>query len=145
MTESEIQILLMGYLDGELDDAARARVEQALTDDAELRAEYESMRRLADVTAAVAADDVGDEALAQFWNDVYNRTERHAAWIMLLLGLAGLIAGACYFFFTSERTHWGVKLAGASLVLGSLLLLWSVWRERQRLLPHDRYHREVHR
>lgn len=145
MTESELHVLLMGYLDGELDDADRARVEKALSDDPELRAEYESMKRLADVTAAVATDDIKDAELQEFWNDVYNQTERKTAWALLLLGLAGLIGGACYFFFTSKFTHWGVKLAGASAVLGSLLLLWSVWRERQRLLPHDRYHREVHR
>jgi anti-sigma factor RsiW len=145
MTESELRYLLMGYLDGELDEAERARVEAALAKDAALRSELDEMRRLMDMTQGVALDSRTDAELDAFWNDVYNRLERGTAWILLVLGFSGVVAGVCYLFFTHPGTHWSIKAAAACGLAGSLLLLWSVWRERRRVLPHDRYSREVHR
>jgi anti-sigma factor RsiW len=145
MSDPEIQILLMGYVDGELDDAQRARVEHALADDAELRRELEEMRRLKDLTRAVRPDAESDEELSRFWGDVYNRLERNTAWMLLLFGFSGIIAAGCYLFFTHPWPHWSIKVAGACGAVGTFLLLWSLWRERRRVLPHDRYSREVHR
>jgi ferric-dicitrate binding protein FerR (iron transport regulator) len=143
MSDTELKILLMGYLDGELEEADRARVEKALEADADLKREYEEMRALKDLTTGL--DARGDAELEAFWGGVYNRLERHTAWVLLVVGLIGMVSGACYLFFTDPNNHWVLKSAGACALVGSLLLLWSVWRERSRLLPHDRYHREVHR
>lgn len=144
MSDGELEILLMGYLDGELDAGDRGRVEAALAEDPELRAELQAMRRLKRLTDAAAQDDATDAELNAFWNDVYNRLERHAGWVLLLLGFAGLF-GACLYFFFASPSHWTLKVAGACAALGCAVLLWSVWRERRTVLPHDRYHKEVHR
>jgi len=141
----DLRVLLMGYVDGELDADDRARVERALETDAELRREYEEMRKLKELTAGVAVDGRTDAELQVFWTGVYNRMERHTAWVLLLIGFAGLVAAGAYLFFTHTSTHWSIKLAGACGLVGTLLMLWSVWRERCRVLPHDRYHREVQR
>lgn len=145
MSDRELRVLLMGYLDGELDAGDRARVERALQEDPDLRREYEEMRRLKELTAGLGADGPADAELQRFWAGVYNRLERHTAWLLLLAGCAGMTAAGAYLFFTHPSAHWSVKAAGACGLLGSLLMLWSVWRERARVLPHDRYHREVHR
>ncbi len=140
---SEIRILLSGYADGELGPEDRARVEEALARDPELRRELAEMRRWKE--ALFGMDAVTDAELEAFWGAVYNRLERRAAWILLLAGSTGVVGAGCYLFFTHEWAHWSVKLAGASGLLGTLLLLWSVWRERRRSLVHDRYAREVRR
>ncbi len=140
---SEIRILLTGYADGELGPEDRARVEEALARDPELARELRELRRLKD--ALLGVDAVTDAEVEAFWGTVYNRLERRAAWILLLAGTAGVVGAGCYLFFTHAWTHWSVKLAGACGLLGTLLLLWSVWRERRRALVHDRYAREVRR
>ncbi|MHC4547689.1 MAG: zf-HC2 domain-containing protein [Planctomycetota bacterium] len=145
MTEADLHVLLMGYLDGELDEAARARVEAALAADPALRRELAEMRRLKEATAGLGVDRRTDTELDAFWGDVYNRLERHTAWVLLVAGFAGIVVSLAYLFFTHPDTHWSIKAAAACGVVGTLLLLWSVWRERRRLLPHDRYSREVHR
>jgi len=145
MTETDLHWLLMGYLDGELDEAEHARVEAALEGDAALRRELDEMRRLKEMTQGLGLDSRTDAELDAFWNDVYNLLERSTAWILLVLGFGGVVAGVCYLFFTHPGTHWSIKAAAACGLAGSLLLLWSVWRERRRVLPHDRYSREVHR
>jgi len=140
---SEIRILLMGYADDELGPEDRARVEEALARDPELRKELAGMRRLKEATLGV--DTIADADLEAFWGTVYNRLERRAGWILLLAGTAGVVGAGCYLFFTHEWAHWSVKLAGASGLLGTLVLVWSVWRERRRAMVHDRYAREVRR
>jgi len=140
---SEIRVLLMGYADGELGAEDRARVEEALAKDPELRRELAELKRLKEATIGI--DSVTDAEVEAFWGTVYNRLERRAAWVLLLAGFAGVVGAGCYLFFTHEWAHWSVKLAGASGLLGTTLLVWSVWRERRRALRHDRYSREVQR
>jgi anti-sigma factor RsiW len=140
---SEIRILLMGYADNELGPEDRARVEEALAKDPELRRELSQMRRLKEATLGV--DALTDAEVEAFWGAVYNRLERRAGWILLLAGATGVMGAGCYLFFTHEWAHWSVKLAGASGLLGTIVLVWSVWRERRRAYIHDRYAREVRR
>jgi anti-sigma factor RsiW len=145
MTDEELRILLSGYLDGELDEEQSARVEAALARDPELRREAEELRQLKELTAAAGIDARADAELDAFWNDVYNRLERHTAWVLLLGGVLVLVAATLFFFFESPETPWVLKVSVACAGVGALLMLWSVWRERRKVLPHDRYSREVHR
>jgi hypothetical protein len=145
MSESELQILLMGYVDGELDDGDRRRVEEALASDPALQAELDSMRRLHDLTADLGIDDKTDAELKAFWGSVYNRLERHIGWMLLLAGVLGLTALGLFLFLESDETHWIVKVLAGCMGVGALILLWSVWRERMLVMPHDRYSKEIHR
>ena len=145
MSEKELSILLAGYVDGELDEAQRAQVESALENDPALREELDEMRRLKELTTGLGEPEAADGELDAFWNDVYNRLERHTAWILLVAGLVLLAAGVLVLFFRDPDTPWLLKVAVGSTVSGALLLTWSVWRERSRVLRHDRYSREVHR
>jgi ferric-dicitrate binding protein FerR (iron transport regulator) len=140
---SEIRILLMGYADGELGPEDRARVEEALAKDPELRKELLEMQRLKEATLGV--DALTDAEMEAFWGTVYNRLERRAGWILLIAGFTGVVGAGCYLFFTHKWAHWSVKLAGAAGLIGTLVLVCSVWRERRRALRHDRYTREVQR
>ena len=145
MSEHEFEILLMGYLDGELSDADRARVEEALEKEPDLRRELEEMRRLKEITTGLGIDDKTDTELEAFWGGVYNQLERKTGWMLLLAGFLGLVAIGAQLFFTSPDTHWMIKAGAGCCAAGSVLLIFSCWRERRRVLPHDRYHKEVHR
>jgi len=145
MSEHELEILLMGYVDGELDDSDRRRVEQALASDPALQSELEEMRRLKSLTAGLGIDEKTDTELKTFWGSIYNRLERHTGWALLLAGILGLTSLGFFVFMESKSTHWSVKVLVGSMGLGALILLWSVLRERLHILPHDRYSREIHR
>jgi len=143
MSEPDLHVLLMGYLDGELGPEERRRIEEALSADAALRAELAEMRAFARLMGGLGVDEKSDAALNLFWGGVYNRLERRTGWFLLLGGLFGLLALLAALFFASATTPLGVKVAVAALGLGSSVLLGSVWREQARAARHDRYSREI--
>ena len=141
----EMRVLLMGYLDGELDDEQRRRVEEALEADAGLKREYEEMLQLQQLTDQLDVDERTDAELEKFWGGVYNRLERRTAWLLMVSGFLMLVVVAAWFFFADPGTPMPIKIGVAVAGVGALILLWSVWRERCRALPHDRYANEVQR
>lgn len=141
----ELRILLTGYLDGELGEEQRARVDAALASDEELAREYREMRSLKELTDGLGVDERSDTELERYWGAVYNRLERHTAWALMTAGILMVIVVAAWLFFASPATPLLIKVGVALAGLGSLVLLWSVWRERRRVLPFDRYTTEVRR
>ena len=145
MSEHELEILLMGYVDGELDDEQRARVEAALEDDPDLRRELAEMNQLKRLTDAAAQDEQVDIELDRFWGAVYNRMERHLAWALLLGGTLLVCAGLLLLFFKNGDFPLGLRISVGCAVAGFVIMFVSVLRERLHTLPHDRYSKEVHR
>ena len=86
MGDDELRILLTGYLDGELGADDKARIERALFEDPELRAELDQMKGLLEMTEGLSLDERTDTEMEAFWGAVYNKLERHVAWVMLVLG-----------------------------------------------------------
>ena len=145
MSEAELEILLMGYLDGELDDEQRRKVDAALQEDDDLRRELAEMTQLKRLTTAASSDDDMDSEIGRFWSAIYNRTERHLAWVLLLAGALILTSGVLVLLFKNGDFPLGLRIAGGCALAGLLLLFCSVLRKRLRTLRHDRYSREVHR
>ena len=92
---------LMAYLDGELDEIRRARVEQALAGDSELRERLETQRRLRERLAAhygpVAEEPVPDRLRALLESNVLDldaaRPWRAQAWPWAAALAASLVLG----------------------------------------------------
>ena len=65
--------------------------------------------------------------------------------MLLLVGCTILFLAGVVLFLMDADVHWSFKVASACAGIGMFALLWSVWRERRAVLPHDRYTNEVHR
>jgi anti-sigma factor RsiW len=145
-TQAEFEVLLSGYLDGELDGEQRARFEALLEERPSRREEVESMRQLFVGTSALFAEArPPEEAWDTFLDDVYNRAERRVGWIVLVFGVIALALFGLYHFFTEP---WGsalLKTLIATPVAGLSIVFVSVLRNRLHTLKTDRYSREVHR
>jgi anti-sigma factor RsiW len=143
--DEEFEVLMCGYLDGELDPQQRQRFELMLHEDPARREELAAMKQLCvGATAVYAGVRLPDAAWDDFLDNVYNRMERRAGWILLLFGLVGLA-----FFGTMEFVFepWGpalLKVALAAPVIGIVVLFISVLRHRMHAIKTDRYEREVH-
>lgn len=142
----EQQVLISGYLDGELDAEGRARLEALAEADPVFRREFDAMKRLAvGTSAAFHMDEPPDEVWDDFLDKVYNRLERRTGWLILIAGLVALGAAAVFAFVWYDWGPAWLKVILALVWLGLVVLFISVLRERLEVAKTDRYSREVQR
>ena len=141
--------LLMALLDGELAPAERAELETHLADCRECRAELDGFRRLKEVTDMVRFEEPDDAVWASYWHGIYNRLERGLGWILLSLGAIVLLAYGTFRLveglFADPTVALLVKVGVGAGLLGIVVLVVSLVRERLFGLRSDRYSREVRR
>jgi predicted anti-sigma-YlaC factor YlaD len=142
----EFEILISGYLDGELDEQAKHALEEHVKTCSTCRREYQSLKRLAVGTSmcfhlANPPDAVWDT----FLDNVYNRMERRTGWFLFLIGALALAVYSVVLFFYLPWASALVKVLITIPVAGLFLLFVSVLRQRLRAAQTDRYSREVHR
>lgn len=94
---------------------------------------------------APRAGDSDDAALDRFWLGVYSRLERGLAWTLVSVSAALLLGYWAYAFATDFLADSGVpvvvRLGTAGLLLGILLLLLGLVRERIRARAADPFRR----
>lgn len=141
----EMQSLISGYLDGELDAADRARVERYAEAHPAYRREIEEMRDTMAVADQMEPEPVPDEVWDAFLDGVYSRVERRVGWMLTGIGAAVVLAMALYFLVVLPWAPAMVKLGVEVSLLGLAVLFVSVLRQRLFMLKTDRYSRDVKR
>jgi len=135
--------LLTAYLDGELDEQGRREVEKHLAEREDLRRELESMKRVKSLTSRMQLVQPEEEVWNMYWNHVYNRLERGAGWILLSVGAIILLSfGAFHFvrdFLLDPEPRLIIKIGVSAAILGVIILLVSVLRERLFIRKSERY------
>lgn len=141
----DLEALISGYLDGELNPEQSMEFERRLESSPEFRREYERMRDLVQATSSFRFENPPEEAWDHFLDNVYNRVERRVGWLILTLGVVALGAYGIYHFFVDAWASAYVKVLVAAPISGLAILLISVWRQRLAVARQDRYTRDVFR
>jgi len=142
----ELDVLISGYIDGELDEEQRQRLEAWMARDPAVRREIESMQRLVVGTnRALHAPEVPREQWDRFMDDVYNRLEQKTGWWLLGAGVGVLVLWGVVLYIREPWASAYVKVLLATPVAGLGLLFVSVLRQRLLARQTDRYSREIHR
>ena len=141
----DVKPLLSGYIDGELDEKDRDAVEKHLAACDACRTEYEKLRDLVEVTSEMRFKEPAKEVWDDYWSRVYNRLERGAGWMVFVLGIIVWAAWGVYCFVKDPTIEAVEKVIVAAPVIGILILLISVIRERVYKSKFDKYSREVKR
>jgi anti-sigma factor RsiW len=136
--------LLVGLLDGELTPDETRQINDHLTRCAVCRAEYEQLRETTGKLAAISFQEPGDAVLAQVWKSPFSRLARNTSLIMIIGGYAALIGYGLFELLTSGRKELPAKMGLAAIVLGFLILLVQLIRERVRTYKTDPY-KEIER
>lgn len=91
---------------------------------------------------------IPEVAWESYWSRLYNRLERGLSWILVSVGAIIVLSYSAYHalqeFIADSSMPLVVKWGVAALVLGGIMLLVSVLREKLLLRKHDRY-KEVER
>jgi len=139
----EYKELMMGYLDNELNPEQRRRFEEHLAGCPECAGELEEFRKIKTITDEVALVEPEDRLWQTYWDNIYNRLERGAGWIVFSVAAILLIIYGGFKLIEQivRDPTVGVLLKAGLLTLmaGLAILFVSVLRERVFFWHRDRY------
>ena len=131
--------LLVGLLDGELTPDETRQINDHLTRCSACREEYEKLRETTGKLSAISFQEPDDVVLAQVWRSPFSRLTRNTSLILIIGGYAGLIGYGLFELLTSGKEELPAKMGLAAIVLGFLILLVQLIRERIRTYKTDPY------
>ncbi len=143
-----VRELLMRALDDELDSAQHDEFERLLSDNPELREEWNHLSRLKEVTANMKLRNPPEEMWDGYWTSVYSRFERGLAWILVSVGAIVFGSWGAWAvvrdLMADNDLPTFVKWGMLALIVGLVMLLVSVLRHRLFVSKSDPY-KEIER
>jgi anti-sigma factor RsiW len=140
----DFKVLLVGLIDGELTPEETQEVNSHLIRCAACRQEYERLLETGRKLQFASFKEPGDETLELIWKAPYSRFARNAALLLVLGGFSLLIGYAVFELLTSGKEGLPVKVGIAAVLLGLLILLAQLARERIKTCKSDPY-KEIER
>jgi anti-sigma factor RsiW len=142
----EYEILITGYLDGELDQDTQVKLEAHMQGCSACKREYESMKGIVVGTDAVlTVAEPPEEVWDTFLDEIYNRAERQTGWVFLILGVVAVVFAVGVLFVQSTVLSPMEKMLIVIPLVGLAILFLSVLRQRLQIAKTDRYSKEIHR
>jgi len=139
----EAKILLSGLLDGELNIEEKDAITEHLEKCSDCLNEYSRLLKLKEVTNDMKYFDLPDKLWAGYWKGIYNKIERGLGWIFLSIGAIVLLAFGAFEitrdFFLDSKPPLLLKIGVTAVILGLIIMLISIIRERIFSRAHDRY------
>ena len=135
----EYEILMMGYIDGELAPSLQDRFKTHMQDCTQCAQELVRYQELTQVAHSIRLREPQDVELERFWENIYNRMERHSAWGLIAAGVSLPVVALVLAVIQTDLLAWWLKAGIGAVAVGFLLLFISVLRERMRTMPYDRY------
>ncbi len=129
----------MRYMDGEMSDEEKDRFLKHIEGCEECRNQIARFSELKRLTERVTIKDPIDIFWDGYWKSIYRRIERKTGWILFVLGAVLIAAYEIYRSVRNLGEFSFIKTAGLVIILGVLLLLVSVIRERIHQRKSDRY------
>lgn len=136
----EVSQLLSAYLDDELTQAESQRVRIHLEDCPECRQTVHEMEVLRETARSIEFPRPTQAEMDSLDQRLSVRVPRIGGWLLILLAIGIWVGYATWRFLTRPDLGFG-ELVAAAFVVGVVLLVISVLRQRLLELPHDRYRR----
>ena len=138
---NDIQILISGYVDGELTQQEGQRVAAHVDSCARCQATFREVAALKGEMAALSWPNADEAMLVRLQADLVARSAGAFGWLLMLLGALILAGLALYGVITSPQVPSLVQIAYALFMFGILGLFFSVLRQRLVTYKNDKYRR----
>lgn len=153
MIDDRARALLMAAIDNELTPDDRRELETLAERSSAVREEWARLTKVKSVTQTMTWKEPAVETWDRYWGNVYNRTERRVAWLLMLGGALVLSGWALWeavpawfnSIWENESMPAAVRVATVAAILGGLLLVVSVVREQLTVKRTDPYDKGVTR
>lgn len=136
-----IQVLVSGYLDHELTQQEQQQVDVHLHDCADCRHVMQEMRELKKQMGTLSWPKSDLQVLSELEHDAFARTSAGIGWFIYIVGALVIAGMAITEFITSDEATLGEKLVTGLVILGPVLLLASVIRQRVMTYKNDKYNK----
>jgi predicted anti-sigma-YlaC factor YlaD len=136
--------LMMASLDDEICAEDRAALESHLAECSDCRREFEQLKKVSELVDGIELQRPSEEDMMRYWPSVYAKIERGAGWSLLLIGAVIWVGYGVFLFITDPSVGSLTKFLIALPIVGLLVLLISVIRERVVVGRTERY-KEVQR
>ncbi len=138
-TCQKYKILMMGLMDNELSPEELSEVHAHLTRCQACREEYESLLSASSKIHLISYKEPQDEIYEKLWKAPYSRFTRFSGWILLLGGWLTLLFFGLFEILRNTSEPLLPRLATISFIIGLIILLLSVIRERLKKSKVDPY------
>ncbi len=135
----QIEPLLSGYLDGELTQQDRQRVELHIDDCTRCRAEFEQLRTIQSELGSINHPQPTEQQWSMMMSVSAIRTSRGLGWIIGIAGLAILAWLAISKFVSNESVGTWERIGIGAVAIAGVLIGGSVLIERLRARKTDKY------
>jgi hypothetical protein len=132
-------LLICRLVDGVASREEEEELHAMAEKDPEVAAELNEQRGAAAMFRSLGLAEPADEVKAQFWGGVYNRLERRAGWLLVIIGFALVIAFSLYELITDPGVHVIWRIGIAALLVGLGLVFSGIARNARRARRADRY------
>lgn len=137
------QYLLNKALDEALTNSERIEFEQLISTSKEFQDEWNSLKNIKEISSTMKFKNPPEELWDKYWLDIYARLERGIAWILISIGTSILLIYGGFKLIESiiedPTLTWFLKIAILAIIIGFVLLVVSVIRERFFLRKSDKY------
>ncbi|MEO0293378.1 MAG: hypothetical protein ABIN61_04035 [candidate division WOR-3 bacterium] len=134
------------YFDGTLSEEEMKQLKELSSKNKKLKEELKEIDKLKEVMKMLRPINPEKE-WEEYWSSLYNRLERRIGWIVFSIGaiLTLTFLGVQFLkeVIKDPKIALYAKVGFISLLLGFVILLVSVVRERLTLIKTDRYSKEV--
>ncbi|GAB4236260.1 MAG: hypothetical protein Kow00109_09750 [Acidobacteriota bacterium] len=135
----EIEVLLSGYLDGELTQQQSQRVELHLAECERCRQVLEELQEARRAAASLVLPEPAEREWKQMEATILERRTRRLGWLILLVWAVVTLAYGLFHVAVSPTEPLLAKILVFAFFLGMGLLFFSVLSERIRTRKTDRY------
>ncbi|RCK71651.1 MAG: hypothetical protein IGBAC_1567 [Ignavibacteriae bacterium] len=137
------QYLITKALDGNLNSEEKVEFEKLISESKDFQNEWNSLKEIKEVTKSMKFKEPPQELWDKYWLSVYSRLERGIAWILISIGASIILIYGGFKLIESiigdATLTWILKTAILAIIIGFVLLLVSVIRERFFLKKTDKY------
>lgn len=131
--------LLSGYIDGELTQQERQRVDVHCNACDECRDLRDELRGLSQDIGSARLSEIGEDEWREMMNDTTVRTTRGIGWLLLIGGFLAIAGLGIYEFVTDPSVGLFEKFVVAAIYGGFAALFISVLRQRLIERKSDKY------
>ena len=142
MVCERFQVDGMRLLDGEMSEAEKSEYLKHVEQCEQCAAELKDLGRIVELTDELRLRPPDVEYWDNYWSGIYRRLERGFGFLLMMVGVVGVLMYSLYKIVTSPGFLTFPGIAGGLVVLGLIILFLSVVRERYHERKTDPY-REV--